>query len=366
MQQYDLYRYDVGGATAPASTRARTPCRRPAPATPGDRRRPGPRPRAVRRTVPLPGPRPVPAATGTRPAVRHGARPHPGASGPPTGAVTPTPAATPSATPAPPPRRGRLADQDAARRRWPGPGDEPRGARPGGRAGPAARQPPAAAPGTAARSAHAIARPVRRPAPTAARPSTARGPARWPSQRCSTAPACRPAQPSLPGPARHRAGPDRRCARTGRLPAVRAERVPGLGQGPAHAARSRSTGMWPATPLSAGSCWPPATGCSARRAPRYSPVHGEKLGAANPGRHQLPDQVGRAGAVRRRPGRPRPVGLPDRPDRAAAAVRPRPGQRLRRVPLGRAAQAAPHLGHGVPVLGGGPDHAAHAHALARR
>ena len=103
-----------------------------------------------------------------------------------------------------------------------------------------------------------------------------------------------------------------------------------------------------------------------RAHPRYSPVHGEKLGTANPDgtvfrtksaalAQCASELIELADAV-----------VPDRPDRRAATpVGPRAGQGVRRVPVGRAAPGAWHLGHGVPVLGRGPDRPAPQDALAR-
>ena len=103
--------------------------------------------------------------------------------------------------------------------------------------------------------------------------------------------------------------------------------------------------------------------CQARS--RYSPVHGEKLGTANPDgtvfRTKLAalvqcasDLVELADAV-----------LRDRPDRATSPVGPGAGRHVRRVPVGRPTAGTRHLGHGIPVLGGGTDLPAPEDALAR-
>ena len=99
--------------------------------------------------------------------------------------------------------------------------------------------------------------------------------------------------------------------------------------------------------------------------PRYSPVRGEKLGTVNADgtvfrtKSEALTQCARDLIARCR------HRLPDRSDRAGGAVRPGTGQGFRGVPLGRPAQAARHLGHGVPVLGPGPHRPAHQHALAQ-
>jgi hypothetical protein len=82
-------------------------------------------------------------------------------------------------------------------------------------------------------------------------------------------------------------------------------------------------------------------------------------------RHGIPDQIGRAGAVRRRPDRAGRRRLSHRAHRAPGSVRPGAGQRVRGVPVGRAAAGARHLGDGVPVLGRRPHRPSSPDALAR-
>jgi flagellum-specific peptidoglycan hydrolase FlgJ len=116
--------------------------------------------------------------------------------------------------------------------------------------------------------------------------------------------------------------------------------------------------------------------------PRYSPVHGEKLGAVNRDgslyttksealsvrrrRHRVLNQVWRARAVRQRPRRARRRGLRHRPGRTAAAVGPRSRRRVRRVPLGWPPAEARHLRHGIPLLRRRANPAAPQDALAAR
>ena len=99
--------------------------------------------------------------------------------------------------------------------------------------------------------------------------------------------------------------------------------------------------------------------------PRYLAGARREARHRQPRRHGFPDQVSGAGAVRQRPDRAGRRRLPDRPARAASPVGAGAGQRVRRVPVGRAARGARHLGHGVPVLGRGPDRPAPEDALAR-
>ena len=82
-------------------------------------------------------------------------------------------------------------------------------------------------------------------------------------------------------------------------------------------------------------------------------------------RHGVPDQVSGLGAVRRRAGRAGRRRLPDRLANAAGLVGAGAGQRVRRVPVGPAAPGARRFGHGIPVLGGGPDGPESEDALAR-
>ena len=78
-------------------------------------------------------------------------------------------------------------------------------------------------------------------------------------------------------------------ARRGSVPGVmcpgaadRDHRLHHLGQGAAAAGRADLPGRGGEPTASAGSCWPPATGCSARPSRTYSPVYGETLGTENP------------------------------------------------------------------------------------
>ena len=103
--------------------------------------------------------------------------------------------------------------------------------------------------------------------------------------------------------------------------------------------------------------------CQARS--RYSPVHGEKLGTVNPDGTVFRTRFSGLGAVRQRAGRAGRRGLPDRPARPPGPLGAGAGQRVRRVPVGRAAPLARDFGHGIPVLGGGPDRPAPEDALAR-
>ena len=82
-------------------------------------------------------------------------------------------------------------------------------------------------------------------------------------------------------------------------------------------------------------------------------------------RYRVPDQVSGLGAVRQRAGRAGRRGLPDRPARPPGPLGAGAGQRVRRVPVGRAAPGARDFGHGIPVLGGGADRPAPEDALAR-
>ena len=84
--------------------------------------------------------------------------------------------------------------------------------------------------------------------------------------------------------------------------------------------------------------------------PRYSPVHGEKLGSLNADGTVVRHQVGRAHPVRERPRAARRRRLRHRPHRAAAAVGAGARRRVRRVPLGRAAAAARRVRDGIPLL----------------
>ena len=99
--------------------------------------------------------------------------------------------------------------------------------------------------------------------------------------------------------------------------------------------------------------------------PRYSPVHGEKIGALNSDGTSYATKSAALGQCAARSDRARVGGVRNRPDRAAAAVGARAGRRLRRVPLGRAAAAARRLGDGVPLLCGRAHRAAPEDALAR-
>ena len=92
--------------------------------------------------------------------------------------------------------------------------------------------------------------------------------------------------------------------------------------------------------------------CEARA--RYSPVHGEKLGTVNrdgtsyhtksEALEQCAEDLVELAETVYGIDLTAPVPL----------VGQRSGQRLRGVPVGRAAQAASHIRHGVPVLGRGP------------
>ena len=84
--------------------------------------------------------------------------------------------------------------------------------------------------------------------------------------------------------------------------------------------------------------------------PRYSPVHGEKLGSLNADGTAYPTKSAALDPVRLRPRRARRRGLRHRPDRAAAAVGARARRRVRRVPLGRHPAAARRLPDGIPLL----------------
>ena len=191
----------------------------------------------------------------------------------------------------------------------------------------------------AARPAAAPAWPRRRPRATA--PATRRGSATLPG--APPRPRARPPAPprAAPRPAR---GGDPRSGRYRRSQLPAAARgdddhrrpVPAAvharamttayfatAKGPLGTA-STSTATWPRRPDSAGSCWRPATGCSARRIPRYSPVHGEKIGALNSDGTSYTTKSA-ASRVRTRPNRARGGRVRDRPDLASAAVGARPG-----------------------------------------
>ena len=272
--RYDLYRYDARGtaaahhpaapaaaptatsqpltpdtptATPQPATRAATPpvttpTATPPPSSPGSRRRRQRHrlPRAAGRplaqastptatTAPIAAPRPAPA---TAPAASAGPAPMPAA--PTAAAARPgngTPARLAAATPAPAPA---------------GPSPPPR-------------------------------REGRRRAAPASRPARSRA-AAGPSEPMRTSPAPAPChrpdsvrragvdagQPPAAADRRQPRPAPQRLGISSNIPRSVTERLHHHGQGAARCARSRSTAMLPATAASAGSCWPPATGCSAR------------------------------------------------------------------------------------------------------
>ena len=385
MQQYDLYRYDAARAE-------------PAPAP---RPRAAPHPTVARPRPPAPAPAPV----RDRPAVaRAGTHRQPRTR--PTASRTP---AAPSGRPAPgpPPATQPIAQH------CPGPGTHPAGHAHGQRVRARPARPAAASRGRRARRRRPTtgrARHARsgRPCPghrrAAARPRHAASPSAAAADARSRRPraAGRRARPRRARPPRRAAGtirsrpgtrsldrhqrpatapvrPRRRPAGEQRPPGLDArlragtsrsippsvhDRVPGDGQG---AAAPRGAALPGRGQSHAGIPWELLAACDwmqCEARPRYSPVHGEKLGAVNP--------TAPSTAPSRRRWNSAPTTCVD----LAGSVYGIDLTARRRCPsatwptcsprsAGAGCSGAPHLGHGVPVLGRGPDRPAPAACAGR-
>ena len=206
-------------------------------------------------------------------------------------------------------------------------------------------------------------------------------PARWPSARCGRdraeaggAGSGRPSGQGGERPTRSGERPGARIAPRGPLPTTRryVARIPypvaadfaATAKGPL----TRAQPLYQDVAGRTGIGWELLAACDwmqCQARSRYSPVHGEKLGTVNPDgtvfrtrsaalAQCASELVELAGAVYQ-------IGLPGRPGPLGAGA----GQRVRRVPVGRAAPVARDFGHGIPVLGGGPDRPAPEDALAR-
>ncbi len=283
MQQYNLYRYDVGGATAPASpapahgpspgpshTRQPAPARSTSPAVPAPpSHSPAPTPSRTASRTPTPTPSATRTVTGTPTATPSARR---------TGTVTPTPVATPS-RPTPTP----TGTPTGARTRTPAaplagqatiPGVPGPAAAPGPAAGPAAAAVPAAATGPHRPSARAATRADRRAGP--------RQPAAHPVAQSALLTAQQ--LPARPSPAARPASTRRAWTTLRRYrpeipPSVHtaflaSAKVPLRREEPLY--REVATHADIPWKVLAAADW---MQCAARAG--YSPVHGEKLGATN-------------------------------------------------------------------------------------